>query len=104
MIPKEKTKKFEEDKAGDVALINEVVTKYKDAEEFAAKLTVYLSQKYGSDFGGKLKISYDVVDKAFTLDCGFDTATFEKVDAEELAAQLKLFREQAFLRRAEKRK
>lgn len=94
-MEKQIEEKFRKDEEQDFLLVKEVLGKEKSLVKAAAVLTQKLQQKYGSEFGGVVKLDFDVIEKRFTLACGRDySIEMDENDLEDIPVRIKMFREQ----------
>ena len=86
----------EKDRITDFEYIKKTLTEEKNHILVSDRLSKYFTGKYGSEFGGYVKVSYNFLKQQWSIDCGDDRkATLEKGEAGEIASKMKYFREQA---------
>lgn len=85
-------KSFEQDEQDDLSTLNKVMN--KEAIEIAKHLSDKFSSKYGHEFGGYVKVQFNVVDQVFVLECGSNyKETIEQGDFLQIPARLRFYRE-----------
>lgn len=61
-------KSFEQDEQADLSFLNNVMN--KESKDIAKHLSENFSKKYGHEFGGFVKVTFNMIDQVFVLECG----------------------------------
>lgn len=77
------------------AVVKELLDKSKDYSEAAKKFSTYFSNKYGSDFGGKISFDYDPVEEKMKMTCNEHQREFEADEISNIPECLQFLRKTA---------
>jgi hypothetical protein len=95
MMPKEKIFSLERDKNSDEQNLSAAMNEVSDARKIAARVGSELTNKYGLEFGGWIRLEYHVLENSFALKCangeGF---AFEAHELPDLPSKLMFMRKQ----------
>jgi len=89
-------KNYDSDEMDDKLIVQELMSRSKDYNELASKLTQYFTKKYGPEFGGNVVFSYDLTGNVLTMTCYDQDRVFEIEDEiMDIPTHLKFLRKTA---------
>lgn len=98
MLSKERTEKLQKDAESDETNIQAIVSQLGDARKIAVKLTQELNSKYGLEFGGGIKVDYDIFEKTFKIQTANGKAfLLEFSELADLPFKLMIYRKEYFI-------
>ena len=104
-MPKEKIFSLERDKNSDEQNLSAAINEINDARKIADRVSSELTNKYGLEFGGWIKLEYHLLENSFALKCangeGF---AFEAHELADLPSKLMFMRKQHLSKKLKSRK
>ena len=85
-------KDFDADEKRDEELIKEALEKHPDYAGACKWLTAHWTTKYGPEFGGIIRLEYEIVGDKFILTCGEQKRDFPEDELSIVPSQIKFFR------------
>ena len=95
IMPKEKISGLEKDRLADESNIKAVLNEIKDSRKIAGRISSELTNKYGLEFGGWIRIEHHLLEHSFVLKCanGWSLA-LEIHELEDLPSKIMFMRKQ----------
>ncbi|PIU75847.1 hypothetical protein COS75_02130 [Candidatus Pacearchaeota archaeon CG06_land_8_20_14_3_00_35_12] len=100
MDSKEQLEKLQRDEAGDMKNLQAAMSEVSDARKLAARLSNELSSKYGLEFGGWVKLDYDIFEKIFTMSlANGHSFIFDYTDILDIPSKIMFLRKEQLIKK-----